>query len=239
MVVQSRRVQPRKPQQLLVEGQDDQHIVWHLCEQHQPPETFDVVRPGTEVESGGIEILIDELLNDLPVRLRQGSLQTLGIMVDADSDPQRQWERLKRVVPAPIGAIMPTFPIVGGWIGEEVEFFSTPIRVGIWLMPDGNSVGMLEDFAASLIREDDALINKARAVLNEVEQIVEAESQRYTVNHRPKALIHTWLAWQRNPGRPMGTAIKAGYLRHDAPTALAFVTWLRRLFDPTTSPQAV
>ena len=72
--------------------------------------------------------------------------------------------------------------------------------------------------------------------LDEVEHIDAATRQRYPNRHRSKALIHTWLAWQQNPGRPMGTAIKAGYLQHDAPIALAFVAWLRRLFEiPPTS----
>jgi hypothetical protein len=239
MVVQPRRVQQRKRQQLLVEGQDDQQVVWHLCEQHRLRENFDVVRPGTDDESGGIELLIEELLQDIPVRLRQGALNTLGIMVDADSDPQRQWERLRHVIPAPIGAAMPAQPVLGGWVGDEFRLFDTPVRVGVWLMPDGKSGGMLEDFAASLVQENDALLDKARAVLDEVEQIAEAESQRYAAAHRPKALIHTWLAWQRNPGRPMGTAIKAGYLRYDSPAALALVAWLRRLFEPDSSPQVV
>ena len=106
-------------------------------------------------------------------------------------------------------------------------------------MPDGKSGGMLEDFAASLIRGNDALLRKARTVLDEVEQVVDAEPQRYAAVHRPKALIHTWLAWQRNPGRPLGTAIKAGYLQYDSPAALAFVGWLRRLFNPSPSSQVV
>ena len=47
---------------------------------------------------------------------------------------------------------------------------------------------------------------------------------------REKALVHTWLAWQANPGRPYGTAVAAGFLDHNVPEVDAFVSWLNRLF---------
>lgn len=97
--------------------------------------------------------------------------------------------------------------------------------------------GMLEDFAVRLIHGDDLLLAKARSVLDEIEMIAEVSEQHYSPTHRSKALIHTWLAWQRNPGRPMGTAIKAGYLKYDAEPALAFVAWLRRLFAGALTPE--
>jgi hypothetical protein len=43
--------------------------------------------------------------------------------------------------------------------------------------------------------------------------------------------IHTWLAWQKRPGIPMGLAITAHYLDASAPAAQLFVRWIRRLFD--------
>lgn len=226
MSAQRNKGRKRRPQQLLVEGQDDQHVVWHLCEQHRLPEIFDVESPGLE-ELGGIDAVIE----DIPVRLRQENLRTLGIMVDADIKPIAQWTRIRGALPPPMGTAMPSDPVAGGWISEPTDLYGTPIRIGVWLMPEGHiQSGMLEDFALSLIKANDALFAKATATLEEVERIDAAIMQRYSANHRSKALIHTWLAWQQNPGRPMGTAIKAGYLRHDAPTALAFVSWLRRLF---------
>lgn len=49
-----------------------------------------------------------------------------------------------------------------------------------------------------------------------------------------KAMIHTWLAWQREPGRPMGLAITKRFLDPEAPSAMEFVAWVRRLFDLPT-----
>ncbi|WP_371258171.1 DUF3226 domain-containing protein [Thiohalocapsa sp. ML1] len=42
---------------------------------------------------------------------------------------------------------------------------------------------------------------------------------------------HTWLAWQRQPGQPFGTAIKMATLRHDSALGRRFVAWMRTLFE--------
>jgi hypothetical protein len=141
-------------------------------------------------------------------------------------------------LPESIQAVTPRTPVENGWVSDPISFYETPVRVGIWLMPnDLARGGMLEDFAVQLIREGDVLLERARLALDEIEKITEIGDQRFTPAHRSKALIHTWLAWQRNPGRPMGTAIKAGYLKYDATPALAFVAWLRRLFTPSSVPE--
>jgi hypothetical protein len=52
----------------------------------------------------------------------------------------------------------------------------------------------------------------------------------YRSTHRSKALIHTRLAWQKTPGRPMGQAITAQVLPPNKPPAARFVDWLKNLF---------
>jgi hypothetical protein len=46
-----------------------------------------------------------------------------------------------------------------------------------------------------------------------------------------KAHVHTWLAWQEEPGTPMGLAITKKYLKnvHSEP-CLRFISWIRRLY---------
>lgn len=230
MARRSDKVKQPLPQQLLVEGSDDQHVVWQLCAQHALPESFEIVTPGKAEESGGI----DKVLVDIPVRLQQEVILTLGIMVDADIEPSARWLSIRSRLPEPIQKTTPISPIADGWVSEPVELRGNPIRVGIWLMPnDMTQGGALEDFALQLIPASDQLLTKAQTTLDEVESLADVEVQRYTSAHRSKALIHTWLAWQQTPGLPMGTAMRAGYLRHDAPLALAFVAWLQRLFNPT------
>jgi hypothetical protein len=209
-----------KSQQLLVEGTGDRHVIWALCQHHQLPETFSVEVP-EEMGGQGIEIL----LNGLPERLKDPNLQTLGILIDADQDLAGRWQSLRNRLITSGYTNMPKDLPPDGLICAGTDPYLP--RIGAWLMPNNRLPGMLEDFVAQLISEDDALLAKAETVLWEIEQ---AEWNRYTPVHRPKALIHTWLAWQEKPGMPMGQAITAQVLKGDGAIALTFVAWLRQLF---------
>ena len=57
-----------------------------------------------------------------------------------------------------------------------------------------------------------------------------AGEQRFSDAAKPKAVIHTWLAWQKEPGKPMGTAITARFLDPDAPQVDTLIQWLQRLY---------
>ena len=54
---------------------------------------------------------------------------------------------------------------------------------------------------------------------------------RFSDNDADKAVLHTWLAWQEEPGLPYGTAMRARFFRGDSPAAQAFVTWFRKVFN--------
>lgn len=95
-------------------------------------------------------------------------------------------------------------------------------------MPNNQLPGMLEDFVVHLIPNGDVLRSKAESILQEIEQ---AGINRYSLVQHPKALIHTWLAWQEKPGMPMGQAITAQVLSYDSAIARTFVTWLKHLFE--------
>lgn len=53
---------------------------------------------------------------------------------------------------------------------------------------------------------------------------------RFESLKRPKVLMHTWLAWQNEPGKPYGQAITARYLDASLPTGAVFADWLKRVF---------
>lgn len=210
------RKKPKK--QLLVEGKNDQHLIWALCQQHKVPQTFTVEIPGDS--DGGI----DELLVGIPLRLKSSHLTALGIVVDADQDLKSRWESLcARLTKAGYGSHLPKEPEPNGTI---ISAPKKP-RIGIWIMPDNQLPGMLEDFVAHLIPDGDLLVPKAKAILQDIE---EEKLNLYIPQHYPKAFIHTWLAWQKTPGRPMGQSITAHALQYDKPLANTFVAWLKQLF---------
>ena len=93
-------------------------------------------------------------------------------------------------------------------------------------MPNNADKGMLEDFLTDLVQEDDLLLTHAKTATDEAIRI----EHQFPIVQWSKAVIHTWLAWQKSPGLPFGTALTARYLRHDTPTALDFVNWFRQLY---------
>jgi hypothetical protein len=210
---------------LLVEGKNDQHIIWALCRQHNLAETFSVeCSDQGNHENRGVE----QLLLSIPVRLKAARLRTLGIILDADTSAQTRWQAIcGRLAQAGYNNL-PESPSSEGTIILQLE----KPKVGIWIMPDNRLPGMVESFATHLIKEDDPLAVKARSILHEIEG---ENLQRYLSVHYPKAFIHTWLAWQKTPGQPIGQAITARVLQHDTALARRFVNWLLQLFEPPNS----
>lgn len=207
--------------QLLVEGKDDQHVVWNLCKRHQLPERFSV--EASRQGEGGV----DQLLESIPVRLKIARLRALGIMLDADTNLQSRWQAICTRLQQAGYLDLPEIP---DSIGTLIVQAGKP-KVGIWIMPDNQLPGMLENFVTNLIPRDDQLLAMAASTLTSIET---QNLQKYALIHHAKALIHTWLAWQETPGQPLGQAITAKVLQHDSPLALLFVQWLDRLFDLST-----
>lgn len=197
---------------LLVEGKDDSAVIQSLCEYHRLPEVFAVQRKDN----------VERLLEGLPLELRRPGLERLGVVLDADVDTRARWASIRGILHRE------GYMNVPGDLGLEgaiVTAGGRP-RFGAWIMPDNRTPGMLEDFVASLVPPGDFLWTYAGMAINGIPE----NQRRFREVERPKAHIHTWLAWQEGPGSPMGQAITKGDLRADAPLALRFVRWLGRLF---------
>jgi len=93
-------------------------------------------------------------------------------------------------------------------------------------MPDNSMPGMLEDYLSFLVPPGDSLLELASHTLD----AIPTEERRFADGHRSKALIHTWLAWQEDPGTPMGQAITKRYFAMDSRHISTFLNWLTRLF---------
>lgn len=119
---------------LLVEGQDDLHVVGHICERHSSDFSFDIIsKDGWEKLRGSISVEIK-----VPGR------QIVGILADADDDPAGRWDSIKdQLRKADINAEGPSFP-------QGLIVAQSP-KIGAWLMPDNKRPGELEDFAIEMI----------------------------------------------------------------------------------------
>jgi hypothetical protein len=149
-------------------------------------------------------------------------LERFGILVDADANARARWLSIRGALE---GCGYSDIPADLEPSGIVIDHELLP-RVGVWIMPDNESPGMLEDYLAFLVPEGDPLFKQANHCLDEIP----AEHRRYPEAHRTKALIHTWLAWQAEPGKPLGLAITKRFFETDGPHVGAFLAWLTRLF---------
>lgn len=196
---------------LLVEGNDDLHVVLALLRKFNIPETFQIV------DCKGI----DSLLKSLPVRLKASGVEKIALIVDADQNISGRWIELGAVL-KPLVADFPDIPAQAGTFLKT----NTNQEIMIWIMPNNEISGMPEDFINFLISENDSLKPYVDQSLTEIET---AGLNNYPLNQHSKALIHTWLAWQEDPGTPLGLSITKRYLTTDEATCIRFVEWLTKI----------
>lgn len=208
---------------LLVEGPDDLHMLLHLFGNYMIPaeemrqRTLPANKIGIKQEGG-----IDTLLQNLGVWIKGSETQRLGIIVDADTDIAARWQALGDRLRNAGYTNVPKAPDVDGTIITQPNLPA----VGIWLMPDNTLPGMLEDFVRFLVPTDDVLWTKAEQCL----QTLSPAERRFPVTQQIKAHVHTWLAWQEEPGKPIGQAITKHYLDPNVLQAQQLIGWIRRLF---------
>ena len=208
---------------LLVEGADDQHVVWALCESHNIVGSFTVKRPKERsAKADGI----DQLLLIFEEGIQTDGLTTIGIMLDADSNRDDRWQELVELIQtADLNYKLPIKPNKAGTIIESPDGYAP--RLGVWIMPNNQATGELENFVSWLIPDKDNLVPHVENMLTKLE----ADKLHRYRHKRSKAFVHTWLAWQENPGMPMGKAITTKALSANSPIAQTFVDWLNRLFN--------
>ncbi len=198
---------------VLVEGKNDGHLISALCKYFDvPSDVFGVYECGSDRKA--IQRL-NALIN--------GSVQkkTIGIVIDADAPSlASKWESISSRL-RENGYDLPARPERGGTILYQAD----KPTIGIWLMPDNDADGMLEDFCLRLAPKE--AIDHAIAC---VESAHSKGHTNFTPTHKSKAAIHTYLAWQDEPGMPMGQAISKKALDPEQDIAKVFHDFLILLF---------
>ena len=197
---------------LLVEGQDDEHVVRHLCLRSQPMPLFHIEN----------KLNVDTLLDSIKQEVRVPSRNAVGILVDANDDLNARWSAVANRLRE--GNIeVPRIPESNGTLIDRTT--RTP-RVGIWLMPDNTSPGELENFVSEMIPNDDPVWPRSQSYIDGIPK----SDRKFTEKKVPRAKVHAWLATREEP-RKMGVAIRAQDLRVDGPLSTRFANWLRQLFE--------
>lgn len=204
---------------LFLEGKDDCIVISNLCEQRGVNKNFEFkVCESRENAIKELELAINE---------QATTYSTAGIVIDADTDNYAAWHKVRTKIDATgryedIPKILPENGLI---LNAKKSIYP---RLGVWIMPDNQVAGMLEDFVALLANEKNNLMKEAELILQSLE---ERSLNLYKPIHRAKAKIHTFLAWQDAPGKPMGQAITAKMLRADAKEADLFIEWMVKLFE--------
>ena len=98
-------------------------------------------------------------------------------------------------------------------------------RIGVWLMPDNESPGELEDFIAGMIPTGDPIWPLSEDYIDGIP----VEHRKFKKGKILRTKVHAWLATREDP-RPMGLAIKTRDLNTGTENCERFVRWLRELF---------
>ena len=197
---------------LLVEGQDDEHVVRHLCLRSQPMPPFHIEN----------KLNVDTLLDSIKQEVRVPGRKAVGILVDANDDLNARWSAVaNRLREGNIDVPRTPEPT-----GTLIEGTSRIPRVGIWLMPDNTSPGELENFVSEMIPNDDPVWPRSQSYIDAIPE----DDRKFIEKKVPRAKVHAWLATREEP-RKMGVAIRAQDLRVDGPLSTRFANWLRQLFE--------
>lgn len=213
---------------LLVEGDFDKYFIGELLRQTPNQVGKIVIEPFKKRDEAGIkqdEQGIYALLKSLPITIRATPpTNVLGIIVDADITATGRWQRIKQILTdSGYGNLSENFP--NGLIIPTNDILP---RFGLWIMPDNQEEGIIENFIRQLIHDQDQLQPEVDSVINSLR---EKGLQLFTDVHRPKAFMRTWLAWQERPEMSFGVAISKKVLMTDSELCLRFVNWLNLLFN--------
>lgn len=198
-----------EPRILLVEGRNDKHVVWQLCDLYPEMPDFFIA------DRGDINAIIDSIGPELLAPGRQA----LGIMADADDDLQSRWDEVLYQLRTN-GVQPPTSPDPRGTIISDVQ-----PRVGVWLMPDNSLTGEIEEFIQKMIPDNDPVWPLAQRYINDIPDL----HRKFPRGKTLRAQIHAWLSARQEP-RLMGSAVRTKDLDASGALCQSFLDWLSRLF---------
>ena len=203
-----------------MEGDTDRGIISGLVEAHGVPWPDPPNSPVHIDVFGGV----DEILKAgvLEAELGASGLEALGVVVDANGDAGTRWDCLREWCSSQFSDLPKQIPVEGLQIVH-----SRGARFGIWIMPNNRLRGMVEDWLVGLIPEESGpLFELARNCASEAKH----RGAPFKDVHRTKAEIHTWLAWQDEPGPRLYDAVIHRVLDPTRPESGQFVNWFRSLF---------
>jgi len=168
---------------------------------------------------------ISEINTALNEQLDTPDVDRIGIIVDANNiGAINRFKTLIDFIQKKTGA-----DFSEGHLNSKGFYYELPDgrTIGIWVMPDNQSEGYLENFIGLMIEEDDKTWQFAREKVNELSK---QKFCNFTAAKKQKALLHTYLALQKTPGLPMGTAVTSGFLTIENDLVENLADWFKKTF---------
>ncbi|MFM8342078.1 MAG: DUF3226 domain-containing protein [Methylomonas sp.] len=214
---------------LLVEGKGDQDFFSTYCELIIGKNKVEVYPP-TKIDNNSGDGW-GNLINNLPIilaSLEDNSTEKLGIILDADYPPDNSGgfsQRHNKVTEKllEMGYVIPNNPKYQQ--GDIFTHADGLPNVGLWIMPNHQNDGMLEDFVENLITDT----TQSSLLQHAVEAINNLPNKLFNSQlHTSKAKVFTWRAWQHKPGCSLSRALHKNIL--DRNQASNFEAWLTNTF---------
>ncbi|MCH8047718.1 MAG: hypothetical protein IID44_28830 [Planctomycetes bacterium] len=206
---------------LLVEGEQDKRVIPYLLDVHIVWGDSKNEWPTNIVAYDGVDDLLAE--GEIETQLKSPGLQALGIIVDANESLDSRWQQVRN-------RCLTAFPELPQQLPSEglIAANEDGIRLGVWIMPDNQTSGMLETFLSHLIPDGgDKLWEHTQGQVDEAKKL----GAPFKEVHRDKARVHSWLAVQDPPGESLHLAVVQRMFRPDSVNCAAFVEWFIKLYE--------
>lgn len=216
---------------LLVEGASDQKFFKQLLSDISPNADIEPKIPrdvDAHIFRNGLQPLFQQLRLQTDQLIR-GQIEKLGAVVDADFCEQENNGFTNRRQQLMELLTEKGFEIPDA--SSEIhtgEIFSHPTgaKIGIWIMPNHNNDGMIEDlFLNSIKPEQQPLLDYVKQSIDQLGDLKQFQSHRNS-----KAELATWLAWQADPGISPSYAYYKNLFDKNSVQFQALTNWLERVF---------
>jgi hypothetical protein len=213
---------------LLVEGEADKGFFLEICKKLNLTASVMVAPPkdlgGTHNTKNGV---INHLKNALLPQLADGSMTHIAAVVDADyvahgGGYTNTLARLSEIL-APFGFTHETSQAATN--GLSFKHNDGLADFGLWIMPQNQHEGMLEDWIKSCVDENEHDLFEFAA--NVVQQL---GTPKFPTHKTSKAEVATWLAWQKEPGHGLYHLVTEGLLNRQRPLFGELEQWLETVF---------
>ncbi|MFT4979718.1 MAG: hypothetical protein ACI8S6_005630 [Myxococcota bacterium] len=215
---------------LIVEGATDVSFFHRLM--RDIPDIGDVkISPPGDYKLQNTVTVMPVLLPRLLKQLETQQLTHLGVVVDADhtsgGGAPARWTTLTDVLRSHgyrASATLPALPNQGSMFQHSDGL----PPVVLWLMPDHQGNGMLEDLMLHTARTEppqDALMAHATQAIRTLPVSL------FSAHQHSKGQLYTWLAWQRRPGLGLRMALDADLLDPTREPLQGLRRWLAQTFQ--------